>query len=297
MRLLPVFLSVVLHVAVIAFGVLYHPAPKMHVDLRKRTYTVDLVKLQAPAEKKKKAPTAGKPPSLQKADQAPKPASSRARPDSKAAVPAPKPKPKPKKIVNTAKKVPETAPARKISPKKRPEPKRKKPAPAKPERKAPPKPKPPVRKTPKGPSAEEIMAAALGEAKKAAAKAKPRGPSAQEVLAREIASLKKSVGDAPVAGSARGAAEVEKIFGIMVEDQVKEHWRFPRLGNLGLSAVVEVVVDPAGRVVSKRVVTSSGRADFDASTLRAVEEAGDLPSPPERKQWTVRITFNLAEQG
>ena len=310
MRVLPILLSVALHVAVIAFGVLYQPSPNLHVDLRKKVYTVDLVQLK-PAVGKKVAQPAPPAPTVSpdpKPESAAKQASAPAPPEP--VVPAPEPRPK--TIVATAKKIPEPTPVKKISPKKRPETPKKKPAQTKPapnvppqkkpptKPKSPPKPKPPVKKTPRQLSAEEIMAAALGDAKKkASSSAKPNGASAQDVLSRELASLQKTVGSSAGTGSAAGGAGavVEEIFGTLVEGQVKEHWRFPRLGNLGLAAVVEIVVDPAGQVISKRVLTSSGRSDFDASCLRAVEEAGTLPDPPERKRWTVRITFNLAEQG
>jgi len=304
MRMLPVLLSVGLHMAVIALGVLYDPAPNLHVDLRKRTYTVDLVKLQAPAGKKVTKPA----PATPNVAPAPKPKPA-AKPSPPPAAPEPAApvavlKPKPKKIVKTAKKIPKSSPVKKISPKKRPETKRKKPIPAKPERKAPPKaktppkPKPPVRKPPKKQTDAEIMAAAFGDAQKeVSSSTKSKKTSAKDVLAREFASLEKSVGGTPGPGGGGAGGVVEEIFGGLVEEQVREHWRFPRFGSLGLAAVVEIVVDPSGQVVSKRVVTSSGRADFDASCLRAVEEAGSLPEPPGGKRGTVRITFNQDEQG
>ncbi len=303
MRFLPVFFSIVLHVTLLAFGALYHPAPDLNVDLRKRSYTVDLVTLPTPAppEKKPRSRPSDTPVKTAPAKTPPavKSAPAQTRPAPPEPVQASQPKPQPKKIVKTAKKPPKDAPTKKISPKKRPEVKREKSVPAEPVRKAPPSPKsPPVKKPSSEPSSEEILARALGSARqKASDDEKNKARSAQDALAQELASLQKSVGSSSADGSGGAAGVVEEIFGAMVEEQVRGHWRFPRLGNLGLSAEVEIVVDPTGQVVSKRVIRPSGRADFDASVLRAVEEAGELPDPPERRRWTVRITFNLAEQG
>jgi len=103
-------------------------------------------------------------------------------------------------------------------------------------------------------------------------------------------------GVAEVAQGSVVAGSLMEVYAQIVESRIKAHWRFPKVGALpDLSAVVEIQLSADGRVLGSRLVRSSGRPDFDASTKRAVEEAGQLPAPPRADLRTILITFNLQE--
>jgi colicin import membrane protein len=88
-----------------------------------------------------------------------------------------------------------------------------------------------------------------------------------------------------------------RVYAQIVEQRIKSHWRFPRLGiQKNLQAVVEVKIDAQGKIIDTSLVSGSGRSDFDNSVLRAVEETGELSVPPGKEIKSIKFTFNLQEQ-
>ncbi|HDQ39730.1 MAG TPA: cell envelope integrity protein TolA [Desulfonatronum sp.] len=273
-------LSLLLHVGVVGLGLIQWSFSKsLHVRLdRPVVYQVDLVTLAPPAP--------GKPlPAKQTAStvsSAPEQAKPAPAPPQPAAVP-PAPQPKAEvKIPEQPKKAP--APAKPAE-----RPKEAKPAPAPKQQPA----KAPQKKA--EPTREQILAEALGAAQKDVAQ---RGTLDEREQA--LASLRQGVasGTGGALGEPGGvsAGSLVEVYAQMVESRVKSHWRFPQIGSrLDLSATLEIQLSLDGHVLGSKVIRSSGRPDFDASTERAVEEAGQLPAPPRPEMRTLRITFNLEE--
>jgi len=253
MRLISLFFSLLLHAAVIAAGCYSSMGSSVHIDLGKRVYTVDLVTL-APSPKSSAAP------SKKKAVQIPP--ASRAKPAVNIA-PRIKPMPKsvqkisPKKVKKTSKRV----------------------------RKA------PVKKPGKTVSSKQILAQAL---KGVQTQVAGEDRKDKHTLAKELAGLQKQVGNnVGTRGTGSSGAQgtgLMQVYGQLAESVIKEHWRFPRVGGANL---VEVLIDHAGSVLQSKILTSSGRADFDASAQRAVQEAGQLPKPPSPDIRRLVINFNL----
>ncbi|MDY7001396.1 MAG: TonB family protein [Thermodesulfobacteriota bacterium] len=208
--------------------------------------------------------------------------------------PARKAKPKPRPVVlNKPAPAPEPAPlpkAEEISPaeKKVPE---KKPVPEKP---AKPKPDP-----------KRVLAEALTHAKKDVAWLERMD---RKALEKELSGLRESVAEEDSAlrlpgaetGNATGDASSEDgliaIYAKLVEMAVKENWRFPRIhSEKVLVAKVEIHVNPDGGILDYKLLVSSGRPDFDASALKAVDETKQLPIPPRPDLNVLRINFNLQE--
>jgi colicin import membrane protein len=265
-RLASLFFSLVLHAALIGAGMYASMGSSIHVDLNKKVYTVDLVRLSSPESSSKTAPVKKK---VASDKQKPVPSPSKTAP-----TPLPKPKPKPK---------PTPEPSKKISPKKSPAPakriEKKKPAPPK-----------------KTVSSEQVIAQALKGVQSSVSKETQRE---QQDLARELAGLRKSV-DQDIGSSGKGGSNGQgsglvQVYGRIAESAIKEHWRFPRVGGANLVARIEVRIDQAGNVLGTKVVTSSGRRDFDGSALRAIHEAEPLPEPPSRDIKRLIINFNLSE--
>lgn len=80
---------------------------------------------------------------------------------------------------------------------------------------------------------------------------------------------------------------------------VKSHWRFPNLADKQVFiAVVEIRIDRRGQIIDYSLKTPSGRPDFDASALKAVDETQQfetLPEPP-KGQRIFDLKFNSQEQ-
>ncbi len=294
------FLSFLLHALSIVLSLVYLNSSGIKIDLDQPIYQVDLVSL---------LPTGGP---AGPVGQAPAPA-----PDQLA-----KPEPKPAEAKEEAVPLP---PQPKPEP---PKPEPPKPEPPKPE---PPKPEPPKPEPPKKPDVKAISddksaKTAKPEAKKEEA-VKPPGPTPQELLANALAaakkdaqshqqkesqnfektlsSLRKSVGATPGgeipggpggAGGGQGASGLLQVYGEMVKQAIKRNWRYPVIGSTqNFQASVEIKMDETGKITSVRLVTPSGRADFDSSVLKAITETQQIPPPPAKQVGAVQINFNLQE--
>jgi len=282
MRFTSFVLSLLIHVLVLALG-LYFPfqGEGLTIDLDRPVYEVELVKMpqSKPAPEPEKSQTVPKKSKASKPspkETPPKPASKPTRLAAKA--PRKQQAPKPTQIARKSKQPAKPAPAKRSAPK--PAEKKK---PSKPEKSPPPP-----------PTKEEVLSQALGDIEKGM----DNQEDAEQVVARELASLKKELSrQQPAGSSGRGAYHIGELYGRIVEQKVKESWRYPQMGQgSNLSAEVRIQVDSSGEITQFSLQRRSGRSDFDNSVLRAVEETGKLPPPPSREIRTITITFNLQEQ-
>ena len=98
--------------------------------------------------------------------------------------------------------------------------------------------------------------------------------------------------------SPNDASRLAMVYAQMVEQIIKEHWRYPMVGGRETrTAQVEIHMDQDGLILDSVLTASSGRPDFDASALKAVAEAKELPAPPTEELRVIRINFNLQELG
>jgi colicin import membrane protein len=309
MKLTCWILSILLHAGVAAAAAFLATPGTLNVDLGVPVYEVDLVRVE-PA--KKGAPKAPKKPVPKKA--APKkPAPEKPEPEKPAlkkpepVAEAPKkPEPEPKPAPAPA---PEPKPeAKKISAKKeqpKPEPK---PAPVEKKKPAPKKPAKPEK------TREQLLAEALRHAEKDVNWLEHLEDKAEdkerEALQKEIAALRESVAEQEAeeeaaaeeegaggdAEEGSGSAGLLDVYRVVVRDTIKENWRYPDISASGeLSARVEMELAPDGSIVDYRLIESSGRPDFDTSTLAAIQATEQLPPPPRSDIKLLRITFNLQD--
>ena len=97
-------------------------------------------------------------------------------------------------------------------------------------------------------------------------------------------------------GGGGGAGATLQVYAGIVEKLIKQNWRFPQFTNLKLVCVVELQIDRDGRIQSVRLVSTSGRPDFDNSALRAVQDTENLPKPPSANLGRLELTFNSQEK-
>ena len=67
-----------------------------------------------------------------------------------------------------------------------------------------------------------------------------------------------------------------------LEKHIRSFWSLPEwLNKKNLTAQVQVTFDENGRLLSKRIVKSSGNASFDERVLKTVTESVPVPTPPK----------------
>lgn len=262
--------SLALHLAVVLvvwLASIISPTPVIRLDLP--VVQVDLVTLEQPKPAPRPAPV---PPKPEPKPEPPKPEPPKPEPP-KPEPPKPEPVPEPK---------PEPKPITEKTPEPKPEPK--------PE---PPKPEPEPKKPPE-PTPEEIRRKALEDAKK---KAEAERRKAEQADPRKQA-LAEAQRQAQQSGQPSGEGQtsgVVDIYANLVMQIIKNNWRYPALRpDPSLVATIELAVDKDGTIVGFKVLRQSGRADFDSSVVKAVEETKTLPPPPEGLR-TIVVNFNLEE--
>ncbi|MBF0515425.1 MAG: TonB C-terminal domain-containing protein, partial [Desulfovibrionaceae bacterium] len=86
------------------------------------------------------------------------------------------------------------------------------------------------------------------------------------------------------------------VYAAIVEREIKKNWRFPNFGGLKLVCVVELRIASDGSIDNFHVVQSSGRPEFDASAMKAVQETEKLPPPPNASLSMLQLNFNSQEK-
>ena len=285
------FLSLIFHVGLGVLAVYGLPYSGVSVDLDVPVYTVDLVSLAPPppgppVEVKAEPVAAPETPEAPVVEAKAEPVTE--VPEAPVVEAKPEPKPEPKAEEISPKKV-EKKVVKKKEEKPKPEPK--------------PEPKPKPKKT-----AKQLLAEGMAAAK---AEMKRQEASKANKLASELAALKKREGDEVYAhggqpGGVEGGIEgghvggtgsgLSEVYALIVGAAIKKHWRYPSFsGEANLLASVEVSLDGDGKILSSKVVESSGNPEFDNSALRAIKETEYVERPRTDRDRTLRINFNSQE--
>ena len=84
----------------------------------------------------------------------------------------------------------------------------------------------------------------------------------------------------------------------LLNEHVKQNWTAPEwLSNKKLKTQVLAKFDQAGILLEKKVLLSSGNAEFDALAITALERSVPLPAPPEKFADVVRYNGVVIEFG
>ncbi len=270
MRVASCILALALHLVVgLAFlGISF--APKIHVDLNSKVYDVVLVNL--PPEKKLAEPVKSTP-AVEKNEPVQQPERVKKADTVKKVGAVKKPVAKPEKVAKKQAKL--LKPRLRAAPKKKISPKKLKP-------KA--RPKADVKKQ-QDDRAE--LQKALGSVSKIL---RDKEKADEKKLARELAALRESV--RPDTGGA--STTLLEIYSAQARALIQQNWRWPGFKDMALEARVVVTLSPEGKVLTRKLSKSSGRADFDSSVLRAVDDTRDLPVPPANVR-VLELNFNSNE--
>lgn len=321
MRISSLFISILLHLAVLAF-ILYVPL-RPPLDITRPVYQVSLV-MGAPGGEKLPSPVLGarppvtgkqvasteaaaqpkaEPAPAPKPEEAPAPA---ATPESKPE-PKPEPRPEPKndpvQIPQQPKpeKKPEPKPEKKPEPKpeKKPEPKPEKKPETKPEKKPEPKPEKNTQskaQNKKQNSGKDALADALADVRKQA-RSNSTGKGGGTSASRALADLEKQVGRTGVGGGGGegdgpGGGGIYDVYVAQVILAVQPNWSMPTYSRNNMVVQVRIKLDKQGNVLDCHIERSSGRPEFDASAVNAIIRTKTLPPPPTPAQQDLVISFN-----
>ncbi len=263
-------ISMLLH-GIIVFAIVSYPATRM-VDLKKReSYQVSLV--------------VGTPKS--------------GAPVSKVIGPQPKPEVKPTPPPKTE--TPKTPPKAEVKPVVQEAPKAVA-VPAKvvkaPEAKPAPKPAPVAKPAPEPP--KEVAKATPAPEKKPAPVAKPAPEPPKSAVFSALADL-EALSKEETANSGNGTSDgdggsaLKDVYIAQIMLIVQEEWSFPTYSRENYITQVLVQLDANGTILDRRIETSSGRADFDASAINALDRLVRLPEPPNRELQILTLVFNSAQ--
>lgn len=308
--------SIAFHIVVLVGGAYVSTGTHVKINLNKRMYEVNLVGVPnkgKPGAKSAPKQSAAPQEELKKAvpKEAPEAVAKEQKKPEKKAVPPETATPIPQETAN-ATKVAEKEEPKKEAPKKE-EPKKEakaENATAKIDSKNATK---PDAKAEKKLTKEEVLAQALGDVSKTAkdtkggsdgvTKGSAKG-SSKDALADALADAGRSVsgrgtrGDGTAEdgdGQGESSGSLDEFYASQVIKVIRQNWRFPRLSNIVLATTVELRLNKAGEILASRMLNGSGRADFDASVMRAVKDTKKLPPLPETLDATLVITFYNTE--
>ncbi|MEZ0575832.1 cell envelope integrity protein TolA [Halodesulfovibrio aestuarii] len=303
MRFLSMLFSLCLHLGLIV-AVLYWPASTIKVRLDVPVYKVKLVHLAqakptshpkhtTPVVKKTKpkkdTPKKESPKKDTPKKEAPKPKVTKqkepAKPKSKTKPVSDKKKDQPKKAVSKKTKPQKKKAVTKADTKKKPQKKKVK------------------KKTPPKPTPEDLLRKALASTK--AAVKKDDQKKVQDIE-KELAALQKTVAKEDAQQAEQGLkgtpqdgiiGSIEDLYALTVMDAIRPNWRYPKLATRTiLVAQVRIMISNTGEILDAKLMNSSGRPDFDSSTLRAIADTEQLPSPPSPDLTEITLNFNSQAQ-
>lgn len=158
---------------------------------------------------------------------------------------------------------------------------------------------------------EQILAEALKAAQQEARKREKQDAASVQ---KELDALRKQVGSGagpaavgPQVGSGAGGGGGPEgstgtgigsiaAYGRVVEQLIKANWRFPSAtAQSPLVTQIEIRVAVDGSISGFRVLGTSGRPDYDASAVKAIQETRQLPPPPSPDLSVLIINFNNQE--
>ena len=288
MRFLSMLFSICLHIGIIV-AVLYWPAQTLKVRLDVPVYKVKIVQVA----KKAPAPAKVTKAAVQEVKKTPPPPAEPKKAPAKAVAKKPKPKAKP---VSATKEKPKKAAVKKKKTEKKKAVKKKK-TPQKTSKKK------PKKKVKPKPTPEELLRKALASSKAAVKKDEQRKI---KNLKNELAALQKAVAKDDAKKAQQGIegtpqdgiiSSIEDLYALTVMATIRPHWRYPKLATRTvLVAQVRVMISRSGEILDSKLMSSSGRPDFDASTLRAIADTQTLPTPPNPDISEITLNFNSQEQ-
>ncbi len=111
----------------------------------------------------------------------------------------------------------------------------------------------------------------------------------KRIVEEEVKRLEKQTMENPPFRETRDNME---LYLKIAEQKIKQNWRYPLITGRSLRAEVQIIVNKQGKILSYKIIKSSGRQDFDNSVIKSILETKVLPPPPGRdKHIRIIISF------
>ncbi|TVR52917.1 MAG: TonB C-terminal domain-containing protein, partial [Puniceicoccaceae bacterium] len=94
--------------------------------------------------------------------------------------------------------------------------------------------------------------------------------------------------------SADEQRELEAYFA-RIRSALRRAWEKPSGVSHRLEAVVQFDVTSAGSIVNPRILSGSGTGAFDRSVLAAFGQVSSVGPPPDRRGYTLQLTFRMTD--
>ncbi len=109
--------------------------------------------------------------------------------------------------------------------------------------------------------------------------------SAIEVIKRRV---NKSISNGAGIPSNQTPADVNPYLAL-VQKKIWNEWIHPDFNSEKLEAILSFQIDKQGKIISPKIVKSSGNALFDNSAIKAILKSSPLPPPPVEDEFEVRF--------
>ena len=125
----------------------------------------------------------------------------------------------------------------------------------------------------------------------------------KDPLAGALADFEKSARSSGAGGGGGGEGDgpggggIYDVYMGQVILAIRPNWSMPTYSRQNFTVRVRVKVAPNGEILNCSVEHSSGRAEVDASAVKAVIRTKMLPPPPTPEQQDLSISFNTQEMG
>jgi len=80
-------------------------------------------------------------------------------------------------------------------------------------------------------------------------------------------------------------------YSALVFERIQREWIYPDFDIAKLETIISFKINKEGKVLSQKIIKSSGNAIFDRSAMKAVLKASPLPPPPVEQE--VEVRFHL----
>ncbi len=147
-----------------------------------------------------------------------------------------------------------------------------------------------VKKRPSSfPTPAQIKRSILARALRDVSQEAEKETDSQKIVEEEIKKLKKE--QINTSSSMVAGYNIE-LYSKIVEQKIKQNWRYPAISGLSLKATVDILVSKDGKISSYKIVKGSGKEDFDNSVIKSILETKVLPPPPQGRGVKIIISFS-----
>jgi colicin import membrane protein len=109
---------------------------------------------------------------------------------------------------------------------------------------------------------------------------------------KELADLRQEIqGSVSVQTGVPGSQSSSSMndYAALIRERIWSEWIYPNLDSQDLEVIIAFVINKDGKVISPRLVKTSGNTLYDRSAMKAIQKASPLPAPVVEEEFEVRF--------